>query len=74
MKENEFRCAVCGGIFEKAWTDEEKVAEFQSYFGHSMRPEECATVCDDCYNKMHPANHPHEVEAAVAETLRERKP
>ena len=23
MKDNEYKCQLCGGIFEKAWSDEE---------------------------------------------------
>jgi len=27
MKDSEYQCAECGGVFEKGWTDEEVQAE-----------------------------------------------
>ena len=48
---NEYRCAVCKGVFEKAWTDEEADAERISNFP-DVPKEECATICDDCYQAM----------------------
>lgn len=68
---NEFRCAMCGGIFEKGRPDEEAVAEREKLFGF-LREEECDLVCEDCFQKMHPDNHPHAAEEAMAETIRAR--
>lgn len=50
MKDNEFQCAVCGGIFEKAWSEEEAEAELKNDFPGFVK-EECDTVCDDCYKE-----------------------
>lgn len=50
MKENEYQCAMCGGIFEKEWTDEEAEAELKEIFG-DVPKENCGIVCDDCYKK-----------------------
>ena len=54
MKENEFQCAKCSGIFEKGWSDEAAKEEAQEVFG--KRPEnwndDAMMVCDDCYNEM----------------------
>jgi hypothetical protein len=50
IKENEYECAVCHGIFEKGWTDEEARAEEKETFG--ANDPDSAIVCDDCYNKM----------------------
>ena len=33
MKDNEYQCAVCGGIFEKGWSEEEARAEEAEVFG-----------------------------------------
>lgn len=48
------------------------MAECRQYFG-SARREETVVICDDCFKKMHPENHPHLVEQAVAEVLRQRE-
>jgi len=46
-----FRCAQCGGVFEKAWTDEEAQAEFAENFAeHSL--DDAALVCDECYKAL----------------------
>ena len=56
---------MCGGVFEKAWTDEEALAESKSNFGE-IPQEERAVVCDDCFNKMHPTNFPLATKIAKA--------
>ena len=33
MKDNEYKCAMCSGIFEKGWTDEEAMEECNDNFG-----------------------------------------
>lgn len=55
MKENEFKCAMCGGVFEKGWTDEEATAEAVSIFGEHR--EDDAIVCDDCWNEFMGIDH-----------------
>ena len=66
-----YTCAMCGEAFNEGWTDEEAMAESVAVFG-KLRPEELDVVCDDCYQKINPAYHPHQVETAVADTLRQR--
>ena len=50
---NEYKCELCGGIFEDEWTEEDRVEEYNENF----IPEEHGTaeeghrVCDDCYNE-----------------------
>lgn len=47
--DNTFTCAVCGGTFPKAWTDEEAEEEaVRAGFG-DVPAEERALVCDVCY-------------------------
>lgn len=50
--EGEFRCERCGGVFPKAWTDEEAAAEAKAVWGAVPAPEEAATICDDCYREF----------------------
>jgi len=48
MRNNEFKCECCGGIFEKAWSDEECEDEWMKNFpAHHDKPR--SLVCDDCY-------------------------
>jgi hypothetical protein len=42
-----YKCAHCGGIFEKGWTDEEAMAE-QKEDLPGVPLSECELVCDDC--------------------------
>lgn len=57
MNPNEYKCAMCRGVFEKEWTDEEAVAELQEDFG-AVPIEDCAVICDDCYQKVRPDANP----------------
>lgn len=57
-KENEYRCAMCKGVFGKGWSDEEAEKEYQEYFPKCQDRE---IVCDDCFNKIHPKDHPMQV-------------
>jgi hypothetical protein len=70
---NEYTCAMCKGIFEKTWPDEEALAETRQYFG-AVDVRDCAVVCDDCFQKVHPKRHPDLVrqvkEAAMLDALR----
>jgi uncharacterized protein with PIN domain len=43
---NEYRCAICKEVFEKAWSDEDAQAE---RVGNGWASVAVATVCDDCY-------------------------
>lgn len=42
---------ACGGVFEKAWSDEEAAAERDGLFP-DVPQEDCGIVCDDCFQKM----------------------
>ena len=70
MKDNEYKCDMCGGVFEKGWPDEEAKAEAEQNFGKPVEQwnEEAAIICDDCYQKVEPTKHPAEV-ARAKETL-----
>lgn len=52
MKDNEFKCAVCGGVFAKVLTDEEAEQQLRDEFGDGWTPGDCDMVCDDCYQEM----------------------
>lgn len=51
LKPNEFRCAICGGVFTKGWTDEEALAEMNRDFPDFVA-EQCDVVCDECYRDI----------------------
>jgi len=51
MKENEYRCAMCGGIFKKGRPDEEAWEEHDVNFPGDSH-ETAKIVCDDCYRQM----------------------
>lgn len=44
---SQFRCDVCGGVFEKGRQDEDAAAEARDRYG-DVPIEECGIVCDDC--------------------------
>ena len=46
-----YKCAVCGGVFEKGLTEEEAQAELKENFG-DIPVSECDIVCDDCYQEI----------------------
>ena len=46
LKPNQFKCAMCGEIFEKALSDEEVLEEARL---NDFDPDDCDLVCDDCY-------------------------
>ena len=46
MKDNEFLCSMCKGIFEIGWTEKEARAEQKD---NGFEHLECEMVCDDCY-------------------------
>lgn len=48
---DQYQCWSCGGIFNKGWSDKEAIEELDNRMpGANL--EECAVVCDDCYNEM----------------------
>lgn len=50
-----FKCACCGGVFEKAWSDEEMQAEATANGFDSV--EEVDIVCDECFGPIMDFNH-----------------
>lgn len=53
---NTFVCAMCGGEFEKGLDEAEALAELKEVWG-DISPDECDQVCDDCWEKVKPANN-----------------
>jgi hypothetical protein len=49
--DGEFRCAACGGVFDKGWSDDEAAAELGRAFP-GFTTDDCDLVCDDCYDRM----------------------
>ena len=52
MKNTEYKCAKCGGIFEKDWSDADALEECVNRFGKEIINEELCIVCDDCYKQI----------------------
>ena len=44
-----YKCAQCGGTFDKGWTDDEALAEKSA---NGFDELDCAVVCDDCYKTI----------------------
>jgi hypothetical protein len=45
----EYQCAVCKGVFQNGWTDEEARAEQEA---NGWKDADCDIVCDDCYDAI----------------------
>jgi hypothetical protein len=55
-----FRCAMCGGVFQKTWSDDEAIEEA---IAKGIKPEDIADgclVCDECYRKTPWGGEPEE--------------
>ena len=52
MKDNEYKCAYCEGVFEKEWTDEDALKEKEENGWEDMDLSDMALICDDCYKKI----------------------
>lgn len=53
LSPKEYICDACGAVCEKGWGDDEAMLESEALFGE-LRPENAATVCDDCFNELFP--------------------
>ena len=51
-----FTCALCERVYENTRSEEEARAELKREFG-DIEPEDCAVVCDDCWEKVRPRNN-----------------
>lgn len=51
LKDNQYECAHCHNVYEKGLTDAEADDELRNTFP-DMDKQDCAIVCDDCYNKI----------------------
>jgi Fe2+ or Zn2+ uptake regulation protein len=49
MKANEFKCEICGGIFEKALSENEAQKQLGEEFP-GFKSDDCGLVCQDCYD------------------------
>jgi response regulator RpfG family c-di-GMP phosphodiesterase len=52
MKNNEYKCAVCGNIYKRELTEEEAIEQLETEFGKTYKPDDCELVCDICYTKI----------------------
>lgn len=67
MADDTYTCALCKGVFQIDWSDEEVMEETQTYWPGISR-EECVRVCHDCYQQVSPEVRPD----IYLETLLER--
>lgn len=49
IRENEYRCWRCHGVFVFARSDEEAVKESEDEFGFAVSEETHEVLCDPCY-------------------------
>jgi hypothetical protein len=65
-----FTCTLCRETFEfvtdGTWTRADATAEMESYFG-AVPESEWDVVCDACYERIDPADHPEQVSASIRE-------
>lgn len=54
LRPQDFRCDLCGGIYEKGMSEEEALAELARNYGPGVSVEECGITCDDCYQAINP--------------------
>ena len=48
LKENEYQCAKCEGIFKYGQSEEKALQEKEMLFPE-VPIEDCAIICDDCF-------------------------
>ena len=46
VKQGQYRCELCNGVFDFGWSDGEARAEAE---GKGLDVSDCGMVCDDCY-------------------------
>lgn len=63
---NEYRCAMCKNVYTKGWTEEEAQTESQGYWPH-LQEDKREVVCDDCWQKIRPDEHPVEYQQSLLE-------
>ena len=51
MAAETFTCALCRGVFEKAWSDAEAESEYASLWSDAPGPVD--VICEDCFQKFH---------------------
>jgi uncharacterized protein with PIN domain len=61
MDDNEYKCEVCKGVFEKVqnenWNDHIAQKEYEAIFGNSVYANTLTSViCDDCFNRLMEVN------------------
>jgi len=70
MSDNKYTCAMCHNTYTKEITDEEAMQETQQDFP-GTKQEECAAVCDDCWQKIKPEQKIDTFEQHVNKWLRD---
>jgi hypothetical protein len=47
-----YECAVCHGTFTRTRSDEEALAERRATWTEPFGDDECAFVCEDCFQRL----------------------
>ncbi len=78
-----YTCVLCGGVFEKGWSDSDALMEFQEVFSEEMRAADTelpSLACDPCYRRAMAECPPEEAweehkrrEAAAVKSSRPHK-
>lgn len=55
-KGDEYTCNLCGETYTATIDADEADQEYEEYFGEPQ--DDDAVICDDCWKKMHPDDHP----------------
>ena len=51
LKKNEFKCEICGEVYEKAWSDEEAMEEATNIWDKKDLDSGMAIICDNCFDR-----------------------
>ena len=52
MKDNEYKCDDCGGVFEKACCNEAMLEEAKELWGIKEQSDDTAMVCNGCFKRL----------------------
>lgn len=66
LGEGEYRCALCRQVYQQTRSDEEALAETQQYWP-GITKDQSVIVCDDCWEKIKPEDHPQQYEESLRE-------
>lgn len=63
LPQGTYTCDMCKGVFGFGRTHEEDAAEYLETFGHAIPETDKVYLCDPCYQKVQPKQHPGALKA-----------